>query len=336
MTSSRAAPPATIAGVTPSLRLVRALVLGAWLASSCAYDPTTPTTSLGDAGEAQPNPPERPADGQSAPADAREEADGQGDGEPRSMADGPPPEASPADAADVAPIDAAPGDAPALPVDASPPVCVSAPEICDGRDNDCDGTIDDGYRVSSHPSSYTELKRYDSGCTAELRFGLSCVRAAHRLCMARGCANTGFAPIENSGDVAVVACVAQAAVRNVARTALTALQSACVASEPYSPGCNSAIHRYCLGQGFATGFGPVELSPTSALVSCLSGSNVSVISATFAALRAQQPDCTGDSERFGRACNAAVDRFCVARGALTGFGPVEASGGNATVVCLAP
>ena len=60
------------------------------------------------------------------------------------------------------------------------------------------------------------------------------------------------------------------------------------------------------------------------------------MSTTYAILRGLHPGCTGDSERLGLTCNAAIDRFCAARGALTGFGPAENSGERATVVCIAP
>jgi hypothetical protein len=246
---------------------------------------------------------------------------------------GPPPEPAPPEAA---PRDAGPIVQMDGPTTDLPPACVVATEVCDGRDNDCDGVADEGFRVVSNPSSYTELQRLDVGCTAAVRVGLACNRAAHRFCATRGCASSGFAPIENTGDEAVVACVAGVTLRNVSAAALTALQVACVASAPYSLGCNSAIHRYCRGQGFVSGFGPVEASAGSSLVACVGGTHVTVVSTTFSVLRGLHPDCTGDSERLGRACNAAISRFCGGRGALTGFGPAENTGDTATVVCLAP
>jgi hypothetical protein len=362
----RPAQPAAVPGGSRRTALVASLLIGVSLAGGgCSYEPVMlPVAALGDAGGGRSEPPGGAFDAAGAGGEGPDRTELDRDarsGAPATTADGAPAtEPAPADAAPVGQLDGggrdaraapppdaaapAPRDAPALPSPDGPPsrppdaapACVVAPEVCDGRDNDCDGTADDGFRVSSHRTSYTELQRHDAGCTAAVRFGVACNRAAHRFCVARGCASTGFAPIENSGDVAVVACVAGAALRNVTAAALTSLQVACVPGSPHSLGCNSAIHRYCLGQGFASGFGPVEVNATSSLVACVGGAHVSLVSTTYAVLRGLHQGCTGDTERLGLTCNAAIDRFCAARNALTGFGPAENSGERADVVCIAP
>jgi hypothetical protein len=334
------------------MRICRLVLLGAPLiaAAACSYEPAQlsypdaqrerdgAVSAAGEAGL-----PPAPID----PAPAGPEGDARSGVDLAVAVD-----ASPVDAGSGAPAADAPlaADAATVGPDASlearplppppdtappPPACMAVAEVCDGRDNDCDSTVDEGFRISSNRSTYTVLQRHNAGCTAVTRFGPACNQAAHRFCVARGCTNSGFAPIENSGDIAVVACVAGATLRNVSAAVLTAHQVACVGAA-HSLGCNSAIHRYCRDLGFTSGYGPVEGNTTSALVACVGGTHVSVVSTTYSALRGLHPGCTGDTERLGITCNAAIDRFCIARGAVTGFGPVENSGDTATVVCLVP
>jgi hypothetical protein len=339
------------------------VVVGLMAGGACSYDPVMvgprepPSIAApGPGGPAPAGPP--PTDGPIA-------VDAPGplpDASPSPLPDAslsPPADASPSpprDAAPSPPRDAAPSPprdtSPPLPPDARPPVppdtrppdpppppmCLAEPEVCDGRDNDCDGTQDEGFRVSSNPSSYTVLQRFDAGCTSAIRVGIACNRATHRFCVGRGCSNTGFGPIENTGDTAVVGCLAGATLRNVTPAQLTALQEPCLPGDLFGRACSSAIHRYCRGQGFATGLGPVEAAPASALVACLAGAHVSLVDTTYSTLRGLHPNCSGngESERFGSGCNAAISRFCVGRGALAGFGPVENSGDLATVVCIDP
>jgi hypothetical protein len=40
-------------------------------------------------------------------------------------------------------------------------------------------------------------------------------------------------------------------------------------SSRFSPDCNSAIHRTCQANGYASGWGPVETSGDTAVISCL-------------------------------------------------------------------
>ncbi len=55
-------------------------------------------------------------------------------------------------------------------------------------------------------STYTELSAHHGGCTTSTRMGGECNAAIHRFCGSRGFVS-GFGPLENSGDVAIVACV---------------------------------------------------------------------------------------------------------------------------------
>lgn len=55
-------------------------------------------------------------------------------------------------------------------------------------------------------STYTELSAHHGGCTTSTRMGGECNAAIHRFCGSRGFVS-GFGPLENSGDTAIVACV---------------------------------------------------------------------------------------------------------------------------------
>ena len=98
--------------------------------------------------------------------------------------------------------------------------------------------------------------------------------------------------------------------------------------------CNMAIHGLCAsaaGTCGTTGFGPVENSGDAAHVGCVSGA---LRVTSYAELAAHHAGCDGSTQRMGSECNAAIHRFCRARGAVSGFGPVENSGDTAYVACV--
>jgi hypothetical protein len=57
---------------------------------------------------------------------------------------------------------------------------------------------------------------------------------------------------------------------------------------------------------------------------------------SYTELRSFLEPCDGTTQRMGDACNAAIHRYCVARGFVSGFGPIENSGDTAFVTCVRP
>jgi hypothetical protein len=55
-------------------------------------------------------------------------------------------------------------------------------------------------------TTYTALATAHGGCTGATRIGPECNAAIHRACVGRGFVS-GFGPLENNGDLAVIACV---------------------------------------------------------------------------------------------------------------------------------
>jgi hypothetical protein len=225
-------------------------------------------------------------------------------------------------------------------VDGQPGACTPGdpqPEACNGTDDDCDGALDEGFRESTHGVAYADLAARHSGCGGGAeRIGPDCNAAMSRWCAAQPCASTGFGPIENDGGTAYVTCVAADSVESVSFADLAGQQAQCNgAPERIGPDCNAAIHRWCRAHGHVSGFGPVESGPDALTVACV-GASAEVVETTYSTLVQFHAGCDGRTQRLGPDCNAAIHRFCNARGRDSGFGPVENSGDTAVVVCLSP
>jgi hypothetical protein len=210
-------------------------------------------------------------------------------------------------------------------------------EACNGIDDDCDGVLDNGFRVRSVGGQYSQLRQHHAPCDgAGQRIGPDCNAAIHRWCRATGCEGAGFGPLEHSGDNLAIACVQPDRLENVPFATLWTHHQPCDGSnQRIGPDCNAAIHRWCNAQGFVSGFGPLESGQDAVLVACVAGHTAEVVNATYPALAARHGGCTA-ATRYGADCNAAINRFCTARGAVAGYGPVENSGDDAWVVCLRP
>jgi hypothetical protein len=99
-------------------------------------------------------------------------------------------------------------------------------------------------------------------------FGLNCNSAIHRWCQNAGYAG-GWGPVERDATNVFVTCAARSVDITTTFTALSALQPTCNASSGFSLDCNSAIHRTCQANGYSSGWGPVESSGNTAVISCL-------------------------------------------------------------------
>jgi len=104
----------------------------------------------------------------------------------------------------------------------------------------------------------------------------------------------------------------------------------CRASSAFSDVCMAAASRRCKKLGYSGGFGPVEFGPTSGTIVCLA--NASRFTVNISALTKRHPNCTAGAI-FSLFCNSAIHRECVARGFVSGVGPVEHSNIVAHVVC---
>ena len=115
---------------------------------------------------------------------------------------------------------------------------------------------------------------------------------------------------------------------------LVALRPACDSWDAAgSPDCNQAAHAYCDALDcFDSGFGPPTGHATSvAAVMCVDGD---VRPTTYSTLATFVPECDGVAERAGQPCATAISRYCISTGAVTGFGPIDATGDDITVTCL--
>jgi len=128
--------------------------------------------------------------------------------------------------------------------------------------------VDADYRTTS----YTALAGHHAPCNGSTaRVGPDCSAAIHRWCGAAGLVS-GFGPLENSGDTVHVGCVGsgRAEVRTTSYTALSGHHAPCDGTtERWGANCNAAIHRWCRSAGFLSGFGPVENTGDTAVVTCV-------------------------------------------------------------------
>lgn len=210
-----------------------------------------------------------------------------------------------------------------------------SPETCNGIDDDCDGVIDNGHRSTVVETGYSVLVDRHEVCDGgRERIGPNCNAAMNRFCAAQDCANTGFGPVENINDVAVVTCVTAAGTERVDYATLSQHHPDCDGGrERIGPACNAAIHRYCAANGHVSGFGPLESGPDFIWLACM-GAPAQVVGTRYSVLTNHHGPCNGQGQRIGPDCNAAIHRFCRSAGHSSGYGPVENAGDELAVVCI--
>ena len=118
-------------------------------------------------------------------------------------------------------------------------------------------------------TGFAELATHHPDCTEANTHGGSCNAAISRFCSSQGL-TTGFGPLEHSGDFAAVACTPGATVLDGSYAELRLYDSLCDgATARWGTACASAIHEYCIDEGFLSGHGPLENSGDLAIIACL-------------------------------------------------------------------
>lgn len=185
--------------------------------------------------------------------------------------------------------------------------------------------------AGAQPYTVESLSPRDA-CEFESQRGSeACNAAVHGYCASLDCFASGFgSPSGHAPMVDEVMCVA-GDVRETTYTALAALVPACDGvAERVSQSCSTAIHRYCVSTGAASGFGPIASDGDAVTVTCLPAATVA--RTTMSTLQGFISRCVPDAA----SCSAAAWSYCVSLGHVGGFGPVEIADTDADVVCLDP
>jgi hypothetical protein len=158
-----------------------------------------------------------------------------------------------------------------------------------------------------------------------------CKAAGRQYCEQSDCFNAGFGPpAGHSPQFGEVTCFANAHVVDIEYTALTVINANCdVATDVGKAACANAVHRYCVAQGFAAGFGD-EFAGVTAHVSCLDSSDVTMVATDIITLRLHASRCEPDAI----SCGSAAWSLCNNLGFRSGFGPVAQNAEQRSVVCV--
>ncbi len=209
-------------------------------------------------------------------------------------------------------------------------------EVCNGVDDDADGLVDEDLDVFESPLSAAELQALGHpDCSASIDpLSPACWAANHRYCQDSGCAVSGLGPVDETAGGLHTLCLdsTHASVQDTTFTVLETHHPACNITDRLGPACNAAISRFCADAGLTTGFGPVENSGDTAVVTCTP--SATVYPTTYTEMSQHDALCDGATERWGENCNRAVNLWCRDAGHAGGFGPLENSGDTFVAACV--
>ena len=152
---------------------------------------------------------------------------------------------------------------------------------------------------------------------------LACNAAGHDYCSAMACFSTGIAvPTGHAPTVDKVACIQDSEERTVTLAELATHEATC--TDALTPACVTAIHRYCIAEGFVSGHGPIAQTDDDLTITCLPTATVYPV--TMEILQGFASRCVPDPVT----CGIAAWNWCEAAFHSGGYGPVETD----TVVCF--
>ena len=184
---------------------------------------------------------------------------------------------------------------------------------------------------------FATLTSNNGNCNSTNLHGPSCASAFSRACIGAGY-TSGFGPLEITGSSAQAVCLNSTMVAPVTINwaALQAYQPTCSAANSTSAACNSAVHHYCMANGYANSLNIVEYSNDAASFNCLIGPGSVAYSAAWGELYISHHGCMSSGDPAS--CSTAVSRFCqsLGKGFNSGFGIQESQILSTSVVCLLP
>lgn len=152
---------------------------------------------------------------------------------------------------------------------------------------------------------------------------VGCNTAARDYCADYACFTGGYAfPTGHAPTAEEAVCIADTAERTTTLTELATHEPSC--TDALTPACVTAIHRYCISEGFVSGFGPIEETADDLKVTCLP--SATLYTATTETLQGFASRCVPDPIT----CGIAAYNWCKAAFHDGGYGPVEPD----TVVCF--
>jgi len=182
-------------------------------------------------------------------------------------------------------------------------------------------SMQDSLSFETRFTTFSQLDNFVSTC--RVADTSTCGPAVHRYCSDNNFA-IGFGPIEYSQTQARVMCVnpTAAILKSLPNySQLSSRHGQCSGPANYnSLGCRIAVRSYCgsLGQGYSDGIGPISQTNAPKLY-CLRGQYATAYHTKYSVLSEYLDGCNGIAAATSSLFQAAISRFCIGEGFVSGL-----------------